>query len=139
MRRFHNHDEAVAHIHRLRQKRKRPNEVYTLVYFLPVPAGILNCRPIVSMDDIEAFEREIDEANRQHQQALAERKKALNAEYPELEFIAQHSGRRSAIGLSLLLKSIRESGLDATKKNTARTAFYRGVKELRHLGLIDAP
>lgn len=139
MRRFHNYDEAVTYIYRLRQKRKRPNEVYTLVYLLPAPAGILNCRPIASMDEIEAFEREIDEAKLQHQQTLAERKKALNAEYPELEFIAQHSGTHSAISLSLLLKSIRENGIDITRKHTPRTAFYRGVKELRRLCLIDAP
>jgi hypothetical protein len=136
MRRFHNYDEAVAHIHRLRQKRKRSNEVYTLVYFLPAPVEILDCRPVSSMDDIEEFEREIDEANRQHQQAIAERKNALNAEYPDLELIAQHAGRRSAISLSLLLKSIRENGMDTTKESAERTAFYRGVKELRRLGLI---
>lgn len=139
LRKFHDYDEAVQYVFRLRQKRKRPNEVYTLIYYLNGPSDVPSYRPVSSMDDVLVFEHEIDQERLQHRLEIAARRQSLEVEYPQLEFLVTHVGRRDALSLSLLLKSIRDNGIDQTRAVTPDSTFYRGVKELRRLGLVETP
>lgn len=140
MRRFYDFDEAVTYIYRLRQKRKRPNEEYRLVYFLEGVDGKKNSNPVSSLDDIAVFENQIAAEVDQNRKELELRKQALHNEYPELECLTKAFGPRKAFQLSALLKTIRQDGKARAKARqiTSKSSYYRDVQDLRKIGLLDS-
>jgi len=137
MYRFKNYDEAVTYIQRLRQKRKRPHEAYTLVYFLRGVGGAEFSRPVSFLDDIVDFEAELAEAISQEEKARALRRASYLAEYPEIDRLKGVFGSLKAHRLAELLKSLREDGGAKAKQEMSKGTFYRSVQELRNLGLIE--
>lgn len=137
MRKFHDFDEAVTYIYRLRQKRKRPNEAYTLVYFSKGVGGKESFTPVSSLEDIIKFEAEIAAELEQHSTDKQLKLQALQNEYPELETLIKAFGAIKAFKLSLLLKAIREEGKDKAMQNTSKATYYRYTQELRDVGLLD--
>lgn len=134
--RFHDYEEAVLYIQRLRQKRKRPLETYSLVYFSRGVGGREYHRPVSSLDDIEVFEAELARETSESHEAAAERRAAFNVEYPELDRLRTAFGGAKALRLSLLLKSLRVDGGVEARQEMTKASFYRGVRELRGMGLI---
>lgn len=137
MYRFHDYDEAVTYIQRLRQRRKRPHEAYSLVYFSRGIGGAESCKPVSFFDDIIAFEAELANEVAQADSAKALRHDAYLAEYPEIDRLKAAFGLSKAHRLSGLLKAIRLDGGAAIKKEMSNASFYRGVKELRTHGLVE--
>lgn len=137
MRKFYDFDEAVTYIYRLRQRRKRPNEAYTLVYFLKGVGGKECFMPVSSLDDIAEFENQIAMELDQQRKDDESKRLALENEYPELERLTKSFGARRAFQLSALLKTIRQDGKDKAMQNTSRSTYYRDTRALRELGLTD--
>lgn len=137
MYRFHDYDEAVTYIQRLRQRRKRPHESYSLVYFTKGVGGATRYQPVSFLDDILAFEAEIDSEIKQNAQAQEERKQAFLDEYPEIDRLKASYRGLKAYQLSELLKVIRSGDTEAAKKGVSKSTFYKNVKELKNLGLLE--
>lgn len=135
MRKFHYFDEAVDYVYRLRQKRKTKREAYTLVYYLMDHHGRENFQPVSSLADIANYENAVDAETANYNEEIKARRQASEAEYPELELIAKSFGS-SALGLSMLLKAIRNDGAEKAMQGMSRTTYYRQVKKLRELGLL---
>lgn len=110
MLKFHDFDEAVAYVYRLRQKRKAKREVYTLVCFLKDHQGRENFKPVYSIEDIARYENEVDNETAIYNEALKAARQANDEEYPSLDLIVSSCGVSSVIGLSTLLKAIRNEG-----------------------------
>lgn len=136
MYRFHHYGEAVTYIWSLRQRRKRPHEAYSLVYFSRGVAGTECCRPVSSLDDITDFEAELANKIAQNDRARASQKTFYLTEYPEIERMKEVFGNVKAHRLSELLKAFRLDGGAGIKQEIPKRVFYRGLKELRALGLI---
>jgi hypothetical protein len=134
--RFYNYDEAVVYIQRLRQRRKRPHETYSLVYFSRGVGGREFHRPVSSLDAIDDFEAELAKEVSENNEAALVRQAAYNAEYPEIGRLKAAFGALKAHRLSLLLKSLRDDGGVEAKREMSKGSFYRGVRELREMGLI---
>lgn len=137
MRRFHDFDEAVAHVYRLRQKRKRPNEIYTLMYVTKGVNGKDCSCAVSSLDDIVAFEATVSEKIAQNNSYIELRQQNLRNEYPDLDRLREAFGLTKAYNLSMLLKSIRQDGQEKTMQSMPKSSFYRCARELRKLGLLD--
>lgn len=135
--RFRDYEEAVVYIQRLRQKRKRPHEQYSLVYFSRGVGGRECHRPVSSLDEIDEFEAELAKEVSKSNEAAAERRAVLNAEYPEMDRLRTAFGGAKALRLSLLLKSLRADGGVEARQEMTKATFYRGVRELRTMGLIE--
>ena len=128
-------DEAVAYIYRLRQKRKLKQEKYTLIYFLKDHHGREYIEPVFSLEDIAKYEKEVDAETARYNESLKAARKATEEEYPALELIAKSFGS-SAVGLSMLLKVIRNEGTEKAMQGMSKATYYRQVKKLRELGLL---
>lgn len=137
MYRFHDYDEAVTYIYHLRQKRKRPNEVYTLVYFTKGLRDIERHRNVSLLDDIIAFEVEISAEIEQHNKNVALSQQNLGEIYPEMDRLIETCGLSKAYRLSSLLKVIRQDGEKIAMQSIPKSSFYRDVRELRKFGLLD--
>lgn len=137
MYRFHDYDEAVTYIQRLRQRRKRPHETYSLVYFTKGVGGAMRCKPVSFFDDILVFEAEIEAEIKQNAQAQEDRKRALLEEYPEIDRLKAAYRGLKAYQLSELLKALRSGNTEAAKSGISKSTFYKNVKVLRTLGLIE--
>lgn len=137
MRKFHDFDEAVTYVYRLRQKRKRPHEKYTLVYFLKNHRGNEVFQPVSSMDDIERFEREVEAEANQYKLEIESRRKSMEEEYPEIELLRETFSSTKAFQLSQLLKTIRRDGKNKAIQDIPKSTYYRGIADLRKLGLVD--
>jgi hypothetical protein len=137
MYRFHDYDEAVTYIQRLRQRRKRPHESYSLVYSTKGVGGITYYQPVSFLDDILAFEAEIDAEIKQNAQAQEERKRALLEEYPEIDRLKAVYRGLKAYQLSELLKALRGGDTETAKNGMSKSTFYKNVKELKNLGLLE--
>ena len=137
MLKFRDFDEAANYIYRLRQKRKRANEEYRLVYFLKGVNGKDTCSPVSSLEDIAAFEDQVSAEVEQHRNEHEIGKQKFLNEYPELERLTEAFGRRKAVQLSTLLKAIRENGKEKVKQQTPASSFYRNVQDLKKVGLLD--
>lgn len=137
MRKFHDFDEAVTYIYRLRQKRKRPNETYSLVYFLKGVGCKDCCEQVSSFEDIARFEKEVAAELEQHIVELESRRQVLRDEYPEFDRLKELFGPRRALSLSGLLKTIRRDGEEKAMQGMAQSTYFRNARELRKLGLIE--
>jgi hypothetical protein len=136
MRHFDNFDEAVAYTYRLRQKRKRPHEVYTLVYVTKDFNGIDRQCDISSISDIAAFEDALADEYAQNNIARELHRQQLGEEYPELNRLIEAYGMRKACVLSELLKIIRSDDPKKAMLTMPRSTFDRRVRELRKIGLL---
>lgn len=137
MRRFRSFDEAVAHAYRLRQKRKRPHEVYTLVYVTAGVDGNERSNAVSSLADITSFESEVSTEIAQHAKEVELRQQHLREEYPELERLREIHGVSKAFRLSSLLKTIRQGCQEKAMLNMSKSSFYKDVQALRKLGLLS--
>ena len=137
MYRFHDYDEAVTYIQRLRQRRKRPHESYSLVYSTKGVGGITYYQPVSFLDDILDFEAEIDAEIKQNAQAQEDRKLALLEEYPEIDRLKAVYRGLKAYQLSELLKALRGGDTETAKNGMSKSTFYKNVKELKNLGLLE--
>lgn len=137
MRKFHNFDEAVAYVYRLRQKRKTKHEEYTLVYSLKNHSGNESFQPISSLADIAQFESEVDAETSKHNEEVKNRQKAIDEDYPELELLRKTFGMSKAFNLSVLLKKIRTEGRGKAMQGMPISTYYRCIKELCKLGLLE--
>lgn len=137
MYRFHDYDEAVTYIERLRQRRKRPHDAYSLVYFSRGVTGAECCKPVSFFDDIIAFEVELAAEHACFDADKALRRAAYLEEYPEIDRLKEAVGLTKAHRLSELLKAIQLDGGAAIRQEMPKATFYRGVKVLRTLGLVE--
>lgn len=134
--RFHEFDEAVFYIQRLRQRRKRLHESYSLVYCILDPDKKEHCLPVSSLDDIGSFEAELA-----REKAATEKAKLINqaahlAEYPAINRLKEVFGLSKAYALSKFLKSYNLDNGVELKRSMPSGSFYRCCKQLRQLGLI---
>ena len=137
MYRFYGYDEAVTYIQRLRQRRKRPHEAYSLVYFIKGVGGATRCKPVSFFDDIPVFDAEIEAEIKRNSQAQEDRKRALLEEYPEIDRLKAAYRGLKAYQLSELLKALRSGNTKAAKNGASKSTFYKNVKALKALGLIE--
>lgn len=137
VRRFKDFDEAVQLIYRLRQKRKRPNEVYTLVYVTRGSFGKDISNVVSSLDAIEAIETEIANERSQIEAAQAEYRAQLEVERPAFEQLRKAYGHMRGHTLSEFLGRVRQRGLAALKAEGPASSFYRNIRDLRTVGLLD--
>lgn len=137
MLKFHDFDEAVAYVYRLRQRRKAKREEYTLVYFLNDHHGKAKYQPVSTLEDIARYESEIDNETAIYNEARKVARRVTEEEYPSLELILKSCGSSSAIGLSMLLKAIRRDGAEKVMQSMPKATYYRQVKKLRDLGLLE--
>ncbi|MCK9987760.1 MAG: hypothetical protein AzoDbin1_04232 [Azoarcus sp.] len=137
VRRFKDYDEAVRFVFRLRQKRKRPNEAYTLVYVTRNGLGKDVSQAVSSLDDIEAIELQLCAERTQIETEQANYRAQLEIERPAYAQLREAYGPARGFTLSDFLKRVREQGLAAVKAQHPHSSFYRNVRELRALGLID--
>lgn len=122
VRRFLDYDEAVAFIHRLRQKRKARQEVYTLVYFPRTESGSVERFPVSSLDEIVAFDEKTDAE-------YAVRQKRQQEVFPELDRLREHFGAAAGSRLSLLLAQLRSDGAAKIPALTQEHELIRDVSE----------
>lgn len=137
MRKFHDFDEAVTYIYRLRQKRKTKQEIYTLVYFLKNHRGNESFHPIFSLADIAQFENEVDADTNKHNEEVKVRQKAIDEDYPEIHLLRETFGTSKAFGLSALLKKIRTEGQEKAMQEMPKSTYNRYINELHKLRLLD--
>lgn len=135
--RFTDYDEAVLFIHRLRQKRKRPNEVYTLIYVTRGVSGKYFSEAVSSLDQIAAFEATVAAEVVELEKAQAEYRKQSDAEFPEYARLREAYGYLRARSLSAFLGRVRNEGLEAVKATGPASSFYRNLRDLRAMGLLD--
>lgn len=127
---FKDYDEAVAFIHRMRQKRKARREDYTLVYVLKGADNNEQYHPVSFLDEILAIDREYEDAK-------AAREDAYRNNFPEIDALMERHGPAMAYRLSLLLAAIRKDGMQKTLEGMSRATFYRYVARLRNAGLLQ--
>jgi hypothetical protein len=87
------------------------------------------------LEDIAKYEKEVDAETARYNESLKAARKATEEEYPALELIAKSFGS-SAVGLSMLLKVIRNEGTEKAMQGMSKATYYRQVKKLRELGLL---
>lgn len=136
MRKFTDFDEAVSFIYRLRQKRKRLHEVYTLVY---VTLGAYErdvSKVVFSLDDIYAFEAQIASEGTEVERLRGEYRAQSERDFPSLTQLTKAYGRNRATALSLFLRELRDQGTDVVKGDTPKATYYRNIKDLKALGLL---
>lgn len=136
IRQFKDFDEAVSFIHRLRQKRKKPHEVYTLVY---VTLGAYErdvSKVVFSLDDIDAFEAQIASERAEVERLRVEYRAQSERDFPAYKQLTEAYGRTRATTLSLFLRQLRDRGTDVVKAITPKATYYRDIKDLRALGLL---
>ncbi|NMG29591.1 hypothetical protein [Aromatoleum evansii] len=137
LRRFKGYDEAVAFIFRLRQKRKRPHEVYTLVYVTLGALGRPISQPVSSLDEILAFEAKIAAEREEIEKHQAEQRALSEREFPARQQLREAYGYSRGASLSSFLGVVRTEGLAAAKTKYPTSSFYRNVRDLKSLGLLD--
>lgn len=140
MRRFNTFDEAVSFIHRLRKKRKKPHEVYTLVY-VTRNAHERDVSTVVSyLDEINAIEDQIEAERAEITRLRAQSRAQYERDFPKYEQLAEAYSRARATTLSLFLRQLHDHGADVVKTTTPTASYYRNIKDLRALGLLpEAP
>mgnify|MGYP001330004616 CR=1 FL=1 len=136
MRQFKDFDAAVSFIHRLRQKRKKPHEVYTLVYVTLGSHERDVSKVIFSLDDIDAFEAQIASERTEAECLRVEYRAQFERDFPANKLLTESYGRTRATTLSSFLCQLRDQGADLVKAITPKATYYRNIKDLRALGLL---
>jgi hypothetical protein len=133
---FAGFDEAVAYVHRMRVKRKRPHEVYTLVYVIQDAQGRECSEPVSSTDEIAAIEARIADEKAEVARVREVWRTETAATFPEREALQARFGRSRGVVLSAFLGKIRHEGLEAAKVQVSRSTFYRNLADLRAAELL---
>lgn len=137
LRQFKDYDEAVGFIFRLRQKRKRAHEIYTLVYATRGALGRPVSQPVSSLDEILAFEAKIAAEREGIEKHQAEQRALSEREFPARQQLREAYGHSRSLSLSEFLSVVRAEGLPAAKAKYPTSSFYRNVRDLKALGLLD--
>lgn len=133
IRRYTDFDEATAIVRHLEKTRKKPHEAYTLVYGHTQSDGRERLWPVYTLDDIERIDSQLAIELADAQKRL----QALKAETPGIDELMKHYTPSRALILSMLLKSIKENGRDSVPEGMSRSTFYKQVRELKIVGLVE--
>lgn len=123
IRRFRSYDVAVEYISK--KRKKRPREVFSLVYEVDGRA-----RKVSFLDDILAIDAEID-ADKQS------RKENFIHQFPAFDALSEKVGRVVAFKASELLRMLHNGEDEAARAQFSIATYYRLKGILRDAGLIS--
>lgn len=135
LRQFKDFDEPVAYTYRRQQKFKSHQHV--LVYVTAGIGGKPRSEVVRSMDDIEAFEARIQAEIDENDRLLAEQRAKWDKELPHLKMLQERFGMSVGWALSDFLRNFRKKRRDAAKAGVSKSTYYRYVKMLREVGLVE--
>lgn len=136
IRRFKNYDEVVRYV--FEKGRKWKSQRFQLMYQVNhALSDVPTFHEVSTLDEILA----IDKLGEDERRAFEARRKELQAEYdkeyPGIKVLQGVVGRHTAFAASALLGAIQRDGLDMVKSAHSQSSFYRLVKILRQVGLLE--